>query len=72
MNENFFKGTVIKNGDTYESLAEYLGISAVTLTRKVRPKYESEFTQDEIRRIKEKYHLTPEEVDEIFFADVVS
>lgn len=57
-------------GDTQKDLAEVIGISLQTFNLKLNGK--SEFTRDEIQKIKVRYNLTAEEIDEIFFADDVS
>lgn len=53
-------------------LADALGITATTFSNKKNSKPTekgtSEFTQGEIMMIKERYHLSPERVAEIFFA----
>lgn len=54
-------------GDTGNSLAEYLGIARSTFSMKINETGGAEFTQGEIVKIKNKYNLTPEEVDSIFF-----
>ena len=57
-------------GDNQSSLAEALNISLATFNYKLNGK--SEFTRDEIQKIKERYNLTAEEIDEIFFGHDVS
>ena len=57
-------------GDTQSDLAEALEISLSTFNYKLNGK--SEFTRDEIQKIKERYNLTAEEIDEIFFGQDVS
>ncbi len=47
-------------------------ISRTTLSSKMNETNGSEFTQNEILKIKEKYSLTSEEVDQIFFNSKVS
>lgn len=54
-------------GETGYILAEALGISANTLSKKINNK--AEFTQSEIDKIKKKYDLTPAEIDSIFFVN---
>ena len=58
--------------DTGQSLSEYLGIARQTFSNKINETRGAEFTQGEIRAIKEKYRLTAEEVDSIFFDQKVS
>ena len=66
MNKSLFKSFVIAKGDTYSKLAEYLGITVSTLSKKVNEKREAGFNQREIIMIKQRYSLTAEEVDAIF------
>jgi hypothetical protein len=54
-------------GDTQSSLAEALGLSLSRLNAKINETDGAEFVQSEILFIKIRYHLTPEEVDQIFF-----
>lgn len=54
-------------GDNGGDLADYLGISRSTLSSKMNGTNGSEFVQGEILKIKERYSLTGDEVDEIFF-----
>lgn len=71
MDKNKLKSKMILNGDTGSDLAEYLSISRTTLSSKMNNNG-SEFTQGEILKIKEKYNLTGNEIDEIFFSNKVS
>lgn len=58
--------------DTGQTLAEYLGIARPTFSNKLNETRGSEFTQGEIRMLKERYNLTAQDVDEIFFDSKVS
>ena len=51
--------------DTQADLAEFIGISISTFNLRLNGK--SEFVMGEIQKIKERYDLTPEELNEIFF-----
>ena len=51
--------------DTNESLAEALNISRQTLSAKINGKVD--FWQSEIKQIVERYTLTSEETEQIFF-----
>ena len=53
------------HGDTQGSLAQALEMAQETLSRKLNE--QGEFSQSEIKVIKNRYNLTPEEVDAIFF-----
>ena len=59
-------------GDTGDTLAEFLGINRSTLSYKMNQTKGGEFVQGEIAKIKERYNLTAEELNDIFFADEVS
>lgn len=51
--------------DTNETLAEALNISRQTMSAKINGKVD--FKQSEIKIIVERYKLTPEETEQIFF-----
>lgn len=72
MNKNLLKSIIAKIGDNYSDLAEYLGISVSTLSKKINEKREAGFTQKEIMMIKERYSLTADDIDTIFFGKEVS
>jgi len=59
-------------GDTGRSLANALSISQQSFSCKLNSKNNAEFTQGEIRIIKERYSLTADKVDDIFFGKRVS
>lgn len=59
-------------GETQIKLAEALGISRVTLSKKINEKHNAVFTQPEIAAIKKRYNLSAAEVSDIFFAQQVS
>lgn len=65
MNSDLLKGKIRENGDTQEKLAVAIGISNSNLSDKINGK--SSFRQNEILLIKERYSLTAEDVDRIFF-----
>lgn len=54
------------HGDTNKELAELLGISEQSVSNKINENG-TEFKQGEITKIKDKYNLSPVEVDAIFF-----
>ena len=68
MNKNMFKSKMMLHGDTNASLAKAVGLSAQRLSAKINETKGAEFTQGEIQSIKERYNLTNDEVDNIFFA----
>ena len=70
MNSNLLKATIIEHGDTQTSLAEAMGILESSLSQRISGKID--FRRNEILFIKNRYNLTTDETDRIFFADVVS
>ena len=71
MNTNKLRAKMALYGDTGGTLAKALDLSPQWLSRKINEK-NAEFTQGEIQAIKDRYNLTAEEVDEIFFDIKVS
>ena len=65
MYTNMLKAAMTAYGDTQEKLAEAIGISASNFSDKVNGKVS--FRQSEIAAIKERYHLSADDVDRIFF-----
>lgn len=72
MNKNRLEAVMKLHGDIGSTLAEYLGIARGTFSAKLNETNGAEFTQSEIVKIKQRYELTPQEVDDIFFAEKVS
>lgn len=72
MNVNKLWAEIKKNGDTQGELAKMMGVTRATLSNKMSEKNKASFTQPEISFIKERYNLSPEEVDAIFFDEKVS
>ena len=66
MNKNELKAEMLRHGDTNETLAEALGISKVSISKKLNAR--KDFKQTEIRLMKERYNLTGEDLIRIFFA----
>lgn len=64
--QNVFFSKMALYGDDIETLADYLKISRQTLKSKIECK--TEFKRDEIDLIAIRYHLTPEEIHDIFFS----
>lgn len=67
MNKNKLKSVMVLHGDKNDDLAQALGISSQRFSAKINERDGAQFNQGEILLIKEKYELTAEEVDEIFF-----
>jgi len=71
MNAKELKVEMIRHNDTGESLAKKLNISSVSFSKKMNSNG-TEFTQSEILSIRDEYHLSPERLEEIFFAKEMS
>jgi hypothetical protein len=65
MNTELLKSIIVLNKDTQGELANYLDITQGTLSFKITGK--TDFTRSEIKMIKDRYNLTAEQVNEIFF-----
>lgn len=63
------KSVMVLHGDNGGKLAKALGISPQRLSAKINEHKGAEFTQGEITKIKNRYNLTPEELEQIFFAE---
>lgn len=72
MDKRELRSLLAKEGKTQGDLAEYLGLSEQTLSRKINSKDGAEFSQNEISLMKRRFKLTPKQVDSIFFAKIVS
>lgn len=72
MNKNMLESVMKLHGDTGTVLAQFLGIARSTFSAKINETNGAEFTQSEISKIKWRYSLKPDEVDDIFFASKVS
>ena len=72
MNKNKLIAVMYEHGDTQATLAKYMGISLQTLNCKINETHNAQFTQGEIRKIKDRYGLECAEVDFIFFTNNVS
>ena len=67
MNTMLLKSVMTLHGDNIKTLAEYLGKTPQMISRKINED-NAEFRQGEIALIKERYNLTAEQVEEIFFS----
>lgn len=65
MNTKLLKAKMVEFGDTQATLASAIGISASNFNDKINGKVS--FRQSDITAIKQRYQLTAEEVDLIFF-----
>lgn len=68
MNKNLFVSKMKLFGDTQEILAAALGMSLSRLNAKINETNGAQFRASEIKFFRDRWHLTPEEVDQIFFA----
>ena len=66
MNRAMLRSVMCLHGDTNKDLAELLDISEQSISAKINENG-TEFKQGEIAKIKDRYGLSPEEVDVIFF-----
>jgi hypothetical protein len=67
MNKALLQSILVLHNDTYQTLAEYLGISAKSVNDKINEN-NTEFRQSEIAAIKKRYLLSDEQVSAIFFS----
>ena len=72
MNKALLESKMKLFGDNQSKLADALGISLTRFNAKLNATNGAEFTQGEIQKVKDRYNLTGEEVDAIFFNNVVS
>ena len=69
MNKKKLESVMKLFDDTGQTLAEYLGIARPTFSNKLNETRGAEFTQGEIRMMKERYNLTAQDVDAIFLIE---
>lgn len=67
MNSRLLRSVMVLNNDTNKTLADFLGISEVSVSNKIN-EIGTEFKQGEIALIKKRYNLSPEQVEDIFFS----
>ena len=72
MNPNKLRAVMVLHGENGTILSKALGISQQAFSAKINGRKGREFTQSEIRTIKERYSLTAEDIDDIFFGGEVS
>lgn len=70
MNCNLLRAEIVKHGDTQARLAQLMGLQVSALSMRMSGKIE--FRRNEILFIKNRYGLTAEETERIFFEDAVS
>ena len=62
-----FHGRIIAEGYTLVTVSEKLGISPVTMTRKMSRG--GDFTRSELQQLRSLLNLSDEDMNEIFFAE---
>lgn len=72
MNKEKLRSIMILNKDNQNTLSAYIGVTPQCFSSKINGRNGAEFTQSEINEIKKKYNLSPQDVDDIFFAQQVS
>lgn len=72
MNKSMLRAIMISHGDTNGSLARFIGISESRLSAKINEVRGAEFNQREIMKIGQRYNLSTDEVEIIFFSELVS
>ena len=68
-NKNKLMAVIAENGETQAVLAKVLGMSRVTLSRKISENHNAMFTQGEISAIIKHYNLSQAQISDIFFAE---
>lgn len=68
MNKCKLLAVLAAHGENQTKLADFLGISRVTLSKKINEKRNAVFTQPEISAIKKRYKLSDTDISSIFFA----
>ena len=67
MNSRLLESKMVLFGDTGGTLAEALGLSRQQFSAKKNETNGAEFVQGEIKVIRDRYNLSPQEVNDIFF-----
>lgn len=70
MNSTEFKVAQIRACVSKEDIAQELGINVTTVYRKING--ESDFTLSELRKLKNMLKLSKEDVDRIFFGELLA
>lgn len=72
INKNMLISKMKLIGDTQAHLACALRLSLARTNAKINETDGAEFTRDEMAIIKNRYHLTADEIDQIFFPENVT
>lgn len=68
MDSALFKYYAAKNGDNMRSVATFLNRAPSTITTYLHGG-KTDFSRSDIAKLKQRWQLTPEQVDKIFFND---
>lgn len=66
MNRTLLRSVMVLHGDTNKDLAEYLGITEQSISAKIN-ETKTEFKQGEIAKIRDRYDLSADQIEAIFF-----
>ena len=66
MNKKALRSVMVLHGDTNRDLADLLGKTEQSISAKMNERG-AEFTQGEIVKIRDRYNLTAEQIETIFF-----
>lgn len=72
MNKNLLRSIMVLHGDTQGDLAAAMELSLSRLNAKINECRGAEFTQTEIAFIANRYHLSADEIADVFFSRDVS
>ena len=72
MDKNKFKGMQMYKGFTQKDTANILGISEVSLSKKINQRDGADFKRKEIDKIVNAWNLTSDETNDIFYSNNVS
>jgi antitoxin component HigA of HigAB toxin-antitoxin module len=67
MNKVLLRSIMVLHGDTNKDLADLLGRTLQSVSAKLNENG-TEFTQGEIAKIKDRYNLSAEQIEAIFFS----
>ena len=67
MNKVLLRSIMVLHGDTNTNLAELLGRTPQSVSAKMNENG-TEFTQGEIAKIRDRYNLSAEQIEAIFFS----
>ncbi len=68
MKKELLRSIMVLHGDTNKDLADYLGITEQSVSNKINENG-TEFKQGEMKRIRIRYNLSSDQIDDIFFAE---